>query len=111
MNPQPQPVKGLEPCPFCGTTADLEHDGYAQAVSPWGRILCHRCDVRGPVVENANRDCAIEAWNARAISSAISEREGLVRSLVYALKIACGRAGMTKHAEDVLAEARKVGIE
>lgn len=73
---------------------------------------------------------AIEHWNTRAISSAISEREGLVRRLVEALKEASflvemcagigtpfglpgeAQKGSPKDLIDsVLAEARKAGVE
>jgi Lar family restriction alleviation protein len=61
----------LEPCPFCGTTPDVNNPATFQSDggSKWGFVVCccHGPEIRTnyrPVEEW--RDKAISAWNKRA---------------------------------------------
>ena len=46
----------LKPCPFCGDTPVMRETNFC-------RVVCIRCDVKGPLAETPER--AAELWNRR----------------------------------------------
>jgi len=57
---------GMEPCPFCGATADAEIFLYAEETwrgSGW-RVKCYGCQAAGPTESSHAK--SIEAWNKPA---------------------------------------------
>jgi len=58
--------EGMEPCPFCGATADAEIFLYAEE-TPRGRgwrVKCYGCQATGPTEPSHAK--SIEAWNKPA---------------------------------------------
>ena len=52
------PSVALEPCPFCGGEARMDHD------QVWSWAVCRECNAEGPT--NSSAPLAIAAWNRRA---------------------------------------------